>query len=411
METSPFVAGAATADITPELDRPVYLAGFAPNRAATGVLHPLEAGVLVLRRGDEAVALVTADLIGLLRPDVEAIRARVTALPPERVMVCSTHTHAGPDTIGMWGKGALGIPFRSGVDPNYMERVHGAIADAVDRAAAAAAPATLAAGAFDAPETWVTNHRKGGGRFDRVTVLAIRWGDATPAAVLVNFAAHPEGLWEKNTEISPDYPASFRSRMRALGVETPLFFNGPLGGMLTPNIPIKMDTGGRRKMCDNLGVQLAERVHGFLEELRPVTAAPLRVARIVESLENRNWRFRLGSRLGVFNRNLGSTGGVETEMNLVEVGPIRILTVPGEPLPELGHRLVATLGAPLSMVLALGNDELGYILPEDLLKAREYGYERTMTLTPELGPWTERTATRLTAELGTTSKEEADHDA
>lgn len=400
MATSPFSAGTATTDITPGLERPVYLAGFAPNRRATGVLHPLEAGVLYLRRGDEAVALVTVDLIGLLRPDVEAIRALVTALPPERVMICSTHTHAGPDTIGMWGKGALGVPFRSGVDPAYMEQLHASVADAVDRAAAAAGPAELGLGAFDAPDSWVTNHRKGGGRYDRVTLLSIRADDATsPGAVLVNFAAHPEGLWDKNTEISPDWPASLRTRLRALGVPTPLFYNGPLGGMLTPNIPKKMDLSGRRKMCDNLGVQLADRVHAALADLAPLPDGPLRVARSVEALENRNWRFRLGSRLGVFNRDLNGDGGVETEMNLIDIGPLRILTVPGEPLPEQGHRLAQVLDAPFPVILALGNDELGYILPEDLLGVREYAYERTMTLTPDLGPWTERTARRLRADL------------
>ncbi len=51
------------------------------------------------------------------------------------------------------------------------------------------------------------------------------------------------------------------------------------------------------------------------------------------------------------------------------------------------------------MIMALGNDELGYILPEDLLGVREYGYERTMTLTPDLGPWAERTAKRLRTNL------------
>ncbi|MFH1530759.1 MAG: hypothetical protein ABIK09_08530 [Pseudomonadota bacterium] len=401
MATSPFTAGVATTDITPALDPPVYMAGFAPNRKATGVLHPLEASVLYLRRGDEAVALVTTDLIGLLRPDVEAIRARVTALPPERVMICATHTHAGPDTIGMWGKGALGFPFRSGVDPTYMERLHATVAEAVDRAAGEASPAEIALGAFDAPDSWVTNHRKGGGRFDRVTVLSVRPEGATaPAAVLVNFAAHPEGLWEKNTELSPDYPASFRERLRDLGVPTPLFFSGPLGGMLTPNIPIKMDVAGRRKMCDNLGVQLADRVHGALGDLLPLADAPLQVLRTVEALENRNWRFRLGSRLGVFNRDLNGSGGVETEMNLIALGPLRILTIPGEPLPELGHRLAQALDAPFPVILALANDELGYILPAELLSRREYSYERTMTLTPDLGPWTERTAARLRESLG-----------
>jgi len=402
MSTYPFLVGAAAADITPGLDRPVYLAGFAPNRLATGILHPLEAGVLYLERGGEAVALVTADLIGLLRPDVDAVRSLVTALPPERVMICATHTHSGPDTIGMWGKGALGIPWRSGVDPEYMGRLHAALADAVDRAAAAAGPGSLAVGAFDAPDGWVTNHRKGGGRFQRVTVISVRPDRAgSPAAVLVNFAAHPEGLWEDNKKISPDYPASFRVRLRELGVETPLFFSGPLGGMLTPNIPVKMDRPGRRKMCDNLGVQLAERVHEALPGLTPLRSAPLRLARVTGILKNRNWRFRLGSRLGVFNRDLNRDAGVETEMNLVDLGPLRILTVPGEPLPELGHRLVETLDTAFPMILALGNDELGYILPEDLISNREYSYERTMTLTPFLGPWVEQTAGRLVETLET----------
>ena len=152
-------------------------------------------------------------------------------------------------------------------------------------------------------------------------------------------------------------------------------------------------------MCDNLGVQLAERVHGALGDLQPLPAAPLRIARRVESVDNRNWRFRLGSRLGVFNRDLNADGGVETEMNLIEVGPLRVLTIPGEPLPELGHRLAQALDTPFPVILALGNDELGYILPEDLLSKREYSYERTMTLTPDLGPWAERTAVRLRDEL------------
>ncbi|MBM4370431.1 MAG: hypothetical protein FJ098_02170 [Deltaproteobacteria bacterium] len=400
MTIPPLTAGAATADITPDLGHTVYLAGFAPDRRATGIRHPLEAGALVLRQGQEAVALVTADLVGLLRPDVEAIRRRVTRVPPERVLVCSTHTHAGPDTIGMWGKGALGIPLCSGVDPEYMERLHAAVADAVDRAAAAAAPVRALAGAFDAPTSWVTNHRRGGARYDRVTILALaRDGEAVPGAVLVNFAAHPEGLWERNTEVSPDYPASLRTRLRAGGVAIPLFFNGPLGGMLTPDIPISMDLPGRRKMVDNLGEQLGDRVLQALPGLPALPAARVRVARAVESLPNRNWRFRLGSRLGVFQRDL-STGGVETEMNLVELGPLRLLTVPGEPLPELGHRLAEALDAPLPAVLALGNDELGYILPEELTGRREYRYERSMTLSPELGPWALRTARSLAAALG-----------
>src|SRR5262245_42921286 len=74
------------------------LPGYCQARQATGVLDPLKAKVLLLRQGDEQVALVACDLIGMAAPVVERLRAAVAQAgnpAPLKVWVHCTHTHTG----------------------------------------------------------------------------------------------------------------------------------------------------------------------------------------------------------------------------------------------------------------------------------------------------------------------------
>ncbi|HEY3230097.1 MAG TPA: hypothetical protein VGJ87_12820, partial [Roseiflexaceae bacterium] len=122
MPNTPFLAGAAARIITPPLgERPVFLAGFEGNRRATAVHSDLYARALALRLGDQVAILVACDLIGLERGDVEEIRAMLPArdIDPNGLVVACTHTHSGPDTLGLWGPDQA----TSGVDPVYMAAV------------------------------------------------------------------------------------------------------------------------------------------------------------------------------------------------------------------------------------------------------------------------------------------------
>src|SRR5438093_241277 len=69
-------AGFGEADITPKVDgkKPVYIAGFGRDRAATGVNDPLFARAVVLRHGKQKIAVVSVDLVGLFLPNVERVR-------------------------------------------------------------------------------------------------------------------------------------------------------------------------------------------------------------------------------------------------------------------------------------------------------------------------------------------------
>src|SRR5690348_16825831 len=79
------LAAAGKVEITPT--RPVYIAGYGGNRKSTGAHDPLWARCIVLRNGDQTVALVSCDVIGMARYHNLKIRSMVKNVAPERVLI------------------------------------------------------------------------------------------------------------------------------------------------------------------------------------------------------------------------------------------------------------------------------------------------------------------------------------
>ena len=97
-------AGASSASINPPLGS--FIAGHTQNRKFQAVLDNLMAKAVVFSDGRQTVAILTLDCIGLLKPDIEKISelaARESGVPVNQIIVSSTHTHAGPDVVGIWG--------------------------------------------------------------------------------------------------------------------------------------------------------------------------------------------------------------------------------------------------------------------------------------------------------------------
>ena len=393
-----YYVGVGQMDITPSLEQPVFIAGFAANRTALSVLHPLVAQAVYLKDAQgSAVCFVTLDLIGFLQPEVERLRNRVSHLVDrERLVVCSTHTHSGPDTLGLWGKAALGIPYRSGVDPEYLAWVGRQAAAAVTDAVADAEPARVAATTFDIPRGMVRNDRKGGGTYRKTVALAARTAGGTKT-VMLNFAAHPEALWEKNRQLSPDYPGPYRNWMARLGVPHAPFFSGPIGAMLTPDVAPSADTPERVRYVEQFGRMLAlttmEKLEGATGLEGPVQAASRKLP-----LTNANKGFELARKLGVLNRPI-EDGVIHTEVTVGRIGDFAFTTVPGEPSPEVGRELHEALGARHGMILALGQDELGYIIPTPFFDDKEYKYEQSMSVGPHTAPTVVSTTKELIGRL------------
>jgi hypothetical protein len=378
---SAFRAGAASADITPADLGGTFLAGFGLDRRAEGVLEPLAASALHLESGDVRVVLVSADLLALPRPLVDEIRARVSAAGGQRaILCCATHTHSGPDTLGLWGRSLFGkLPIASGVDRAYLDWLAGRVASCVDEAAARAVPARLRAASFAAPARWTRNDRRGGARFDHAAALAVEDREGRRIATLVNYASHPETLWSGNRLVSPDFPGAFRRRSAQLAGGVPLYVSGPLGAMLTPDLPREASDDERRRFCDALGTALAELAE---EALAGAAADPdpvLRHAARSVRLPNANWRFRLFQRLGWLPARIRD-GCVENEVHWLRLGDVEAVSAPGEVAPELGARMRAGLRARHRLILGLCDDEVGYVLEPGMFDDPEYRYEATVSL-------------------------------
>lgn len=102
MQNDFFRAGFGRTDITP--DEPVPLAGFGntSKRFNKVVRDQLYATCVAISDGsDSTVLLFHIDLILLGQTEVDAIRDGITqqlGITQDRIMLCCTHTHSGPDT-------------------------------------------------------------------------------------------------------------------------------------------------------------------------------------------------------------------------------------------------------------------------------------------------------------------------
>jgi neutral ceramidase len=216
--------GLASACITP--GEPIRMAGYAGRtQLSEGVLDDLFAKAMALEdAGGSQALLITADLIGFRGPLAEEICRAIgekTGLGRRQILLCPSHTHAGP-VLGS-NEGALyGLPDdQIKVVHDYSNRVVAALADLAAAALADLNPARLSWGSGTA--TFVMNRREftdrgvrlgvnPSGYADRaVPVLRVDSPDGQPRAVVFGCACHNTTCTGSNLQICGDY-AGFAER-------------------------------------------------------------------------------------------------------------------------------------------------------------------------------------------------------
>jgi hypothetical protein len=366
-------AGAAAVKTTPSLDRPVYIAGYDSNRLAESVRDDLWARALVLDDGKAKLAVVSCDLIGLSNYRVRRIRERVDSVPRENVLIATTHVHSGPDTLGLWGP----TPFKSGLDPAYMELLERRIVEAVDAAAKDARPVTLAVGTVQVPDGLVYNSREPI-QDKELTALRFTDADGKTVASVIHYGAHPEV--NKGKAITSDFVHYVREAAEKRFGGTAVFLNGALGGMVTPQV-----SGHNFAEMERVGVGVGKAAVEALEAAQPVEAGGLSIRQRTVSLPLENERFKLALAAKLLDAG-PVAASLETEVWRIDTGPVTWVTIPGEILPKPAFTLKEKMPGKHRLVLAMGNDEIGYILdPEDFENPR-YRYERSMSVGKQTWP-------------------------
>jgi hypothetical protein len=359
--------GYAQEDITPLLDRPVFLAGFGNNRRAETVRDPLSVRALSLHTEDTILVLCALDLIGFFRPDVQDVIRRIhtsevlkTLDISPQIIIASIHTHHGPDTMGLWGPDDR----TRGVDANYMSRLKSKVEETIISSLMDPKPASVKSTCINVPGL-AKNARNPEIVDNELTTLQFMTTDQRPLVTMMDFPCHPEVLWERNPHITPDYPGYLRDEVERVTEAPCIFFAGALGGMMTPDV-----TDHSFEEAEFMGKKLAEEGLKALEKVESVQHPKVTIQKAEVKIKLTNILYKIA-----FIRKLlpdvRVKGMVITEVNLIKIGEAWLATMPGELLPKLGLRLKASLveaGAKVPGVIGLANDELGYIIPVEDFK-------------------------------------------
>lgn len=425
-----FSLGFAKASILPDdIDKKkYYIAGYGENKPAKGVLDPPHTHAVWLDdlSGKGGVVLVSIDNVGMLNKDVNRLRARLNDFAMlsgcRSINIVSTHSHAGIDTMGIWGP----LPL-SGKDPKYMELVFSQTVKAVKEAYANRKLGKLYLGKIEVPDMQ-EDIRTPVVYSKTLTRLRFEPSDGSKQVYIINFASHSESLQGCNERVSADFPHYLREKIREkTGAET-LYCVGAIGGMISMDIPnekeIRDNGSDFAESTADIGRRLADYALSIKSENETQLKPKIGTIRQEVYIKAENTILLIAAKAKILEADEyrfpdGSGFAMKSEISYLEIDTLKILMLPCEIFPELvyGGYLSAEesatgLGAEINpvplqeiigdevMIIGLANDELGYVLPpndyilHDETPYFENGrdihgrrhYEETNSLGPETAP-------------------------
>jgi hypothetical protein len=353
------------------------MGGFDLGRTSASVSSPLKVRVMVLETSTRRFAIVGVDNLGVMRDDVDWLKAGMPGFANGDVFVCSSHTHAGPDLIGLWGKFFM----TSGRDRDYLAALGTALTAAVAEARANAAPACLVHGLAGMPSAGLVRNSNRPFVFDRRVhvLMAKALDDGRPLGTLLHLACHPEVMPRRNRAISADFVGALCDEWRLRGHGQAVFVNGALGAMITPDVKPRDEVGVR-----HFGLQACDLCEAALAAAAPLAVDAIEVRRRDVYLPMESIGFRFGRLTTVLQRELYD-GDARSTVGWLRIGTFEALALPGEMEPALAERLRAQLGRPGLVMFGLCDDEVGYLLRQQEVDDPEYAYERSMSACASAG--------------------------
>lgn len=342
------------------------------------------------------IALATVETQGMFaayendpNDGLDAIAKRVAALrpglPSSNIVIANDHTHSGPDAIGAWGF----------IPKAYLDYIATQTVAAIVAAYDARIPATIVAGASDAPDliynmtcTEALNQSPSSNfpngicdpfldkKDSWVRVLQAR--DASSGAVIttvMSYAAH--ATLGGGRGVHGDWPQFLSEALTATYGGTGIAFEGT-NGRIQPCRPRCSFTNSSQP-----GYELADRRTAYTTMLMnhvtkalaaaPAVTGPVKAAKAFIRQEATN-PFLLalllhGETIGApIQRSrkapwlVGTTIG--TVVSAIRVGDLLINGAPGEPYPNIAAGVEEQTNVPATRhwTLALADDQLGYLI-------------------------------------------------
>ena len=333
-------------NISPEVGG--RIAGYGPDDFTTAKHDDLYLSALALNDGKNTCVLLGYDLLGIDSKYIRTIRQKCAGIiggGEAQVMLSCTHTHCGPHT-----RTSASFPDR--LDTEYIEKLIDLTVGAVTE---------LVSGEwFDTEMYWYSLNcdeninRRYIGNDNRCTflphrpfleplcdgvrdrelgVICFRDRDSgAPRYVIGNYAAHPLAGHTPGVgghRISADYPGVFRDYLRAeLGCES-MFLSGAAGDM----VPKGHETGFAA--AEAVGTSLAQKaIVGIISAGRAAASHQMRNETIQFGTVHTTATVR--KCLEKIPPDHRGKREIELEIQLVSIGDLCLVGVPGELVAELG---------------------------------------------------------------------------
>jgi len=364
------------------------------------------------------------DYVEHIRQRLEA----AVAAQVDLIVFASSHNHQGPDVVGIWGSdfihSGLDPAYLDWVEKTLAERVGDAVAALepahITYGAIAVQDATgdMSHLVSDTRDPVIINNE--------MNVLRLsRPADDSTIATVVNFAYHPEVMGSHTNLLSADMVHYLRNTVEEgipgeqTGVGgTTLYVNSTVGGQIGAGDVTALTRDGTPlpgktwEATEAIGTALGEFALRALDPAEGAVTddtAPLsfRTRHLFAQVDN--FTYQAAYRLGIFNRAMyhcdpasafddTNIPEILTELVVLRLGRASLITMPGEAHPEVfigcydgscsgtwpivdpGNpnppplasapagpylkELLAADGSEYQWVIGLGQDELGYIMPD-----------------------------------------------
>ncbi|MBL7189302.1 MAG: neutral/alkaline non-lysosomal ceramidase N-terminal domain-containing protein [Phycisphaerae bacterium] len=399
--------GCSKVNITPPVG--VWLSGYASRDRPSDDIHDdLYARALVLDNGSNAVAIISVDLLWVppqITSQVRAIVKDKTGIPQQNVLISATHTHFGPRIFSPTKLGPEDAHDK--IDASYISTLVKKMANSVFIARKNMQGVTLGAArgriseivynrrtrtpdgsvkmSFSlAPEVIATRRIiRGQDGSTRVTftlppeepqltfgpidpqawILRVDDSDGKIVGSVINFACHAvsgSGFDDWFYSISADFPGQTTRLVEQAEGGICLFTPGTSGNI----VPLKRGKQAR--------LQIGKAIAG--EAIRRLQFVPTTDEIEIEAMTT---EVTMPLKPDLSPDRIMDAGAekkhLTTEFQILRLGDVYILGLPGEVLVEIGLEIKQRAGVEKLLVIALANDPIGYVCPGKAYD--EGGYE------------------------------------
>jgi hypothetical protein len=195
-------------------------------------------------------------------------------------------------------------------------------------------------------------------------------------ATLVNYAIHPEVIGSGQGILSPDLCGPLYDRIESKAGGVAIFMNGAQGGMVTADV--RLDNGKEANTweeCNRIGNLLADEALRIINAAEPQKDPVLSCAsRIIKfPVESEMMRYILKN--SPIKMTTVKEDTISTKLNFLQIGTARVLTIPGEALPNIGYYIKRKMDTDQAFLFGLTNDAFGYMLTKvDFNSFKRYAY-------------------------------------